>query len=340
VTVCGSPVHVCLKTTASPRRTVTFVGKFIRAKVANSSDEWSTRTVRVPDASSLPPPPLPQPPATNTAAAATMENRLPIVLILPPASGGAQRTHIPAPPVVRITGVGTTALRRGVNGVVVVGVLVVALPAIVVAERLRAGAGRTVAAATVRFLSRLCGIRYVVDGREHLEPHRRYVVVANHSSPVDIPALFLFRPDLRFVAAAELFRIPLLGGAMRALGAIPVDRSRPTEARRGLGAVARDPDAGSVVVFAEGGIPPVGETRRFTTGAFVLAIESQVPIAPVTIHGSAHVLPWGHKIWAGPGTITVEVHEPIDTTGLTVADRKRLRDRTEVVVRAPLSPGP
>ena len=209
--------------------------------------------------------------------------------------------------------------RRSLNGVVVVMGLLVALPLVVAVERVRAGAGSRVARGAVRGIAALCGIRFVVTGAGGLDAAGAYVFVPNHASPVDIPAMLLVRPGLHFVAAAELFRVPLLGGAMRALGAIPVDRSRPA---RNRGRLSQEATATtSVVVFAEGGIPDVGEARRFRTGAFVLAIESGVPVVPVTIRGSADVLPRGSRIWARPGVITVECHPPIATTGMSIADR-------------------
>lgn len=216
------------------------------------------------------------------------------------------------------------ALRRTGNGVVVAATLVVALPAVALAERCRTGSGRRIAHRAIRWLMWAGGIRVVTAGIEGLPD--TCVVVANHTSPVDIPALLVARADLRFVAAAELFDVPLLGSAIRALGSVPVVRRRDAHLPELAG-------AGPVVVFAEGGIPEPGILPRFETGAFVLAIRAAVPVVPVTIHGSAAVLPRGARIWARPGLIRVEYHEPIPTSGLTLADRKALRDRTERVVR-------
>ena len=223
------------------------------------------------------------------------------------------------------------ALRTGVNGAAVVIGLTVALPLLTIAERIKAGAGRAVARFAIRVVARVCGIEIVVvgAGRVASVEGRPHVLVPNHSSPVDIAALLSARPDARFVAAAELFRLPLLGAAMRAMGCVPVDRKRPTRTPNLEGRV----DRGGTVVFAEGGIPAPGEERRFETGAFVLAISAGAPVVPVTIRGSAAVLPRGSRVWARPGTITVELHDPIDTTDLTLGDRKALRDRTERVVR-------
>lgn len=232
----------------------------------------------------------------------------------------------------------TTKLRAAGNGIVVVIGLLVTLPAVVLAERVRRGAGRTVAARAIAVIAATCGIRFRVVGAAHLTTSAggRGVVVANHASPLDIPALLAAHAELRFVAAAELFGIPLLGSAMRALDAVPVDRRR---ARASGSKLEAEGIPRPTVVFAEGGIPVAGDEPRFHTGAFVLAIESGAPVVPVTIHGSARVLPRGSRIWARPGTVTVEVHAPIETTGLSLADRKALRDRTELVVRDALRRG-
>lgn len=222
-----------------------------------------------------------------------------------------------------------TRVRAGLNAVVVAVGLLVALPVVAVAERLRRGAGRAIVLRAIRVISRLSGIRYLVDGAGGLDASASYVLVPNHSSPLDIPAVLMAWPRARFVAAAELFRIPLLGGTIRALGSVPVDRRRPAPI---------DGDACDLVVFAEGGIPPAGERRRFKTGAFVLAIASGAEIVPVSITGTDVVLPRGRRFAVRPGTVHVQIHLPMPTTGCTTADRKSLRDRTEVTVRAALAP--
>jgi len=122
---------------------------------------------------------------------------------------------------------------------------------------------------------------------------------------------------------------------MRALGSVPVDRRRPADAQRAVDRASNG--ARDLVVFAEGGIPAAGERRRFKTGAFVLAIAAGADVVPTSITGSDVVLPRGHRFAVRPGTVRIELHEPIPTDGCTTADRKALRDRTETTVRAALS---
>lgn len=230
----------------------------------------------------------------------------------------------------------TTRLRAGLNAVIVAVGLLVALPVAAVAERVRRGAGRAVVLRAIGTISRLCGIGYVVERSPQIDDARPYVLVPNHSSPLDIPAVLTAWPSGRFVAAAELLRVPLLGGSIRALGSIPVDRRRPTDAQRAIEQASDG--ARDLVVFAEGGIPSEGEPRRFKTGAFVLAIGAGADVVPVSIVGTDVVLPRGHRFAVRPGTVRVTLHAPITTAGCTTADRKALRDRTEVAVRTALVP--
>ncbi|HEV8063616.1 MAG TPA: lysophospholipid acyltransferase family protein [Acidimicrobiales bacterium] len=214
------------------------------------------------------------------------------------------------------------------------------LPVIVVAERLRAGSGALMVQKGVRRVTRICGLRFEVTGSNRLQPGTAYVLVPNHASPLDIPAILVGCGGVRFVAAAELFKIPLLGGAMRALGTIPLERRKPAVARRQLAEVAEGGTAVSLAIFPEGGIAPAGERLPFKSGAFSLAIQAGLPIVPVAIHGSDVVLPPRSHLAVRPGTVTVELLPPVETAGLNQDDRRALRDRVEREVRAALARGP
>jgi 1-acyl-sn-glycerol-3-phosphate acyltransferase len=213
--------------------------------------------------------------------------------------------------------------RRHLNAIVVALGLAVALPAVAVAERVRpTRGGRTVALGAVRLLQRACGVRVVSSGRQ---PSSAVVIVANHLSLLDVPALLASLQDVpRFVAAAELFRVPLLRSTLRALGAVELDRGRPAHASRRLAAIAAT--ARPIVVFAQGAISKPGEVLPFKTGAFILAIDLGVPVVPVAIRGTDALLPRGRRFAVDPGTVTVRFLDPVATTGLTRHDRKSLRD--------------
>ena len=129
-------------------------------------------------------------------------------------------------------------------------------------------------------------------GTENIPPNGGLIIAANHQTYIDpfwVGAV-LKRP-LRFLAWDEAFGWPIVGKAMRLLGAWPLqlEKSDPTAIKRSLQWLR---DGGAVVMFPEGGRGnPDGSLRRFKPGAVRIALESGVPILPVTIRG-------GERVWA------------------------------------------
>ncbi len=100
--------------------------------------------------------------------------------------------------------------------------------------------------------------------------------------------------SLRVLAMRELFRMPLVGPAMRTIGMIEVDRESPDFGEIDTDA-ARDLAAGHwLLAYPEGRISPDGAIGEFKDGAFVIAVANQVPIVPAAIHGSRLIWPPGH----------------------------------------------
>jgi len=164
-----------------------------------------------------------------------------------------------------------------------------------------------------------------VEGGEKLEPGRNYLYCANHLSYFDPPALVvaLGRP-VRFLAKKSLLSIPLFGWAMRRAGDIAIDRGNPRAASRTLAQAAELARAGaSLVIFPEGGRSPDGALQPFLSGAFRLAIQAQIPVVPVAIHGSRDVLPPGSLFIRG-GIIRIAIGAPIPTAGLSAQDQDAL----------------
>lgn len=222
------------------------------------------------------------------------------------------------------------------NRFVVVVLLLIALPTIVVAGFVHGPWGRRVALAFIRTGCWMTRVRVVMKGTLEHESGP-YVYVANHSSPFDIAALLLARPDLTFVAGADLFRTPLLAGAMRALGTIPVDRRSGRGVR--LHVPARQVSPGlSLAVFPEGGIAPAGERRSFRHGAFALAIELRATVVPVAIHGSSRVLPPRSRLGVRPGRVVVEILDSMHTDELRLDDRASLANRAQQNMLRALGP--
>jgi 1-acyl-sn-glycerol-3-phosphate acyltransferase len=161
------------------------------------------------------------------------------------------------------------------------------------------------------------GVRTRVEGLENFAGLETAIFCVNHQSAMDIPILFVNLPvQFRFVAKRSLFKLPFLGWHLTRSGHIPVDRGRPKGARLSLDAAADKIRAGcSVLLFPEGHRSRDGKMLPFRSGSFYLAIQSGVPIVPITLNGTRAVLkPDTYHVRSG--LTEMIVHPPIPTSAL------------------------
>ena len=174
-------------------------------------------------------------------------------------------------------------------------------------------------------LMRAAAVRVRLHSPERMGTGEPRVFVSNHVSWYDVLALASHLPRYRFVAKAELAKIPIFGAGARAVGTVYIERDNRKSAFESYRVAAEQIRAGtSVVVYPEGTRGKSYALRPFKKGPFVLAIAAGVPIVPVIVHGTIDVIPRG-SWWLRRG-VPVDVHflEPIATAGLTYADRERL----------------
>jgi 1-acyl-sn-glycerol-3-phosphate acyltransferase len=177
------------------------------------------------------------------------------------------------------------------------------------------------------------GVRVDVRGLERLTPGRTYVFVSNHQSIYDIPVLFWSLPyQLRIIAKDSLGKFPFLGWHLRRTGHMLVDRRHPDRVAI-FGWASRLTSQGlSLIVFPEGTRSADGRVGRFKGGSFYLALEAGLPIVPLSVIGSRHVMRKG-RLATYPGRVSLVVHEPIDTTGISGADAKEFGERVRQIIR-------
>lgn len=186
-----------------------------------------------------------------------------------------------------------------------------------------------------RDILRAAGTPVIVEGLENIPPDQPVIYASNHSSMFDIWALCATLPDsVRFVAKKELFKIPVLGSAMRAVGHIPIDRAARKKAFEAYNEAARTIKRGvTPVVFPEGTRSRTGELLPFKNAPFGLAIAAQVPVVPIYVHHTFEILPKG--AWRlRPRPIRLLVGKPISTVGLRPEDREQLRDTVRAAMVA------
>ncbi len=169
---------------------------------------------------------------------------------------------------------------------------------------------------------RIPPVRVRVEGVELVDPDQRYVVASNHLSMFDIPLLFHHLPlHGRFLSKKEVFRIPLVGHAMRTIGIIEIDRQAGGSSRQAIadGVKIAAERGYSLLVFPEGTRSRSGEFLPFKKGAFRIAIDTGLPLLPVVIEGTDRVQQPEKKVFHR-GEVTLRVLAPIDTTSMTNKD--------------------
>jgi 1-acyl-sn-glycerol-3-phosphate acyltransferase len=160
---------------------------------------------------------------------------------------------------------------------------------------------------------RIAGIKVEVEGLETLKQQSSYIFMSNHVSNVDPPILVRLLPGRTSVLVKkELFRVPILGQAMRKASLVPVDRSNREAAIASIGRAADVLRAGiHMTIFPEGTRSPDGQLLPFKKGPFHLAMDTGVPIVPVTVLNTSPMMPKG-RLRICPGTARVVFHSPID----------------------------
>jgi len=178
-----------------------------------------------------------------------------------------------------------------------------------------------------RVLAKLNPWRIRISGLANLQPDRVYVIVSNHQSLADIPVIAHLKIDTKWLAKAELFRVPPLGWMLRMAGDIPVERSDRRKSARALMQCAQVlRKRCSVVFFPEGTRSLDGQVLPFAEGPFQLAIREQVPILPLVVEGSSNALPKHSWVFGPTQDIHLEVLPAVSVEGWEPGQSPALRD--------------
>jgi 1-acyl-sn-glycerol-3-phosphate acyltransferase len=171
----------------------------------------------------------------------------------------------------------------------------------------------------------LTGLRFSVEGREHILAGRAAVYCVNHASNVEPPLLYLalaaLFPRLQVLYKAELHRIPILAQGFDIVGFVPIERGNREQSSLAIDrAVAQIGAGNSFLVFPEGTRSRTGELLPFKKGAFVMAIKAGAPIVPVAIEGALRAMRKGSPvIW--PVTISIRFGPAVETASSTLDAR-------------------
>jgi 1-acyl-sn-glycerol-3-phosphate acyltransferase len=160
---------------------------------------------------------------------------------------------------------------------------------------------------TMRLGIRAGGIRVVIEGAENIPQGESCIFLSNHVSNLDPPILLPAIPGMCSVFLKKsLMKIPLVGIAMRMAKYVPVSRGHSrVEAAQSVSIAADALRSGlHIFIFPEGTRSPEGNLLPFKKGAFFLAADTDAPMVPIVIKGTAQMMRKGSmKIFPGVATV-------------------------------------
>lgn len=179
--------------------------------------------------------------------------------------------------------------------------------------------------------------RFRTHGDHPADMRNPYVVVANHESFIDMILISHLPWEMKWLSKSEFFKIPFIGWQMQLAGDIKLVRGDADS----VAAAMRDCEDSlakrvSVMIFPEGTRSASGEMGEFKDGAFRLAIDAQLPVLPLVVHGTRSALR-KHDWRFGVADADVYVLDPVETAGLTPADVPALRHRVRELIAAKLA---
>ncbi|MEI6131308.1 MAG: lysophospholipid acyltransferase family protein [Bacillota bacterium] len=174
-----------------------------------------------------------------------------------------------------------------------------------------------------------------VVGAEKLDPSITVCFISNHQSYFDIPIFLGYvKSERAFLAKVEILKVPILSEWMKMMHCVFIDRN---DARKSVAAIKEATqnlkNGISMVVFPEGTRAKDGVIGDFKPGGFKMAINSEVPIVPVTIDGAFRFFEKGHK---GQVNVRFVIGDSIETKGLSREEIAGLSEKVKQVIASNL----
>jgi 1-acyl-sn-glycerol-3-phosphate acyltransferase len=184
-----------------------------------------------------------------------------------------------------------------------------------------------------RALALLCGLDYVVEGRENI-PAGNHIIMSNHTSAWETMAQFLVFPAQVWVLKRELLWIPFVGWGLKLLRPIAIDRGA------GHRAVTQVVEQGKqrlsqglwVIIFPEGTRVTAGQPKKYGVGGALLATQTGHLVVPIS-HNAGEFWP-RRGFLKKPGTIRLVIGKPIDPHGM---DPRALNEAARQAIEAGLA---
>jgi len=190
----------------------------------------------------------------------------------------------------------------------------------------------------LRLGQKILGIRLDISGIERIDKKKVYVFMSNHLSLIDGPLLFMLIPkSIRVILKKEIFKVPIIGQAMKLVGFIPVDRKSIKGGKKSIDKASRliKERGFSFLIFPEGTRSRDGKLQPFKRGGFFISMDSLAPVVPVSIKGTYELMPKG-SFFAKRGKIRVIFHPLVSVLGFDRHSLPQFMDKVKGAIQSGL----
>ncbi len=175
-----------------------------------------------------------------------------------------------------------------------------------------------------------------VSGLENVPRQGRVVFMSNHQGDMDFVMILAYLPrTIGFIIKSEALFLPFINIWIASMGSIFMNRDSLAKGKASIDRGVKKIIHGSVMcIFPEGTRSRSSKLGVFRNGSFKLATRADAQIVPVTVDGSYRT--WEQEKRIIPSAISMVVHPPVPTLGMSAEDRKTLPDRVRAIIATAL----
>jgi 1-acyl-sn-glycerol-3-phosphate acyltransferase len=169
--------------------------------------------------------------------------------------------------------------------------------------------------------------RIRIIGRENIVKGKNYLLLANHGSPFDIPAIMSFFPGVAWFGREHLLKIPLFGQILKMSNFIPMKKAGVSQTRHMLEQLIKNSDGLTIAIFPEGTRTLTGNFNKFHKGFIHVLRASDLDVLPVTLNGFYQLKPKNRFYISFESRVSATIHTPIPNSVLASLPDEEIIDK-------------
>ena len=180
----------------------------------------------------------------------------------------------------------------------------------------------------------ITGKKLTVSGTEFFEDNKKYIVVVNHGSIFDIPAIMSFFPGVSWFGRERLLNIPIFGRVLKMIDYVPMQTSDLKNTRRMISDLVNKSSGFSVAIFPEGTRTLDGKLGRFRKGFIHLLRAGTLDVLPVTLKGFYRFKPKNRLMIDFGCNLEAHIHKPIPNEKIIKLNDKEILTNVRNVIES------